>query len=436
MQVFLVENKILPNLEKAEKSSFYKFLSKVNNPNSDVTKTVTEIIENTKKNGDKALISFSNKFDKTSYKKSQDFIVSKKEFELAEKALGKDIKDALKTAYKRIVNYHKKQLPTDFYFTDETGVELGNSWRAVESIGVYVPGGSASYPSSVLMSAIPGIVAGVKEISICAPSTAGKINPAVLYAAKICGIEKVYKIGGAQAITALAFGSESIKKVNKIVGPGNSYVATAKKILFGEVGIDMIAGPTDVTIIADKNNNHNWIAADALSQLEHGVDSKAFIITDNLEFANKVLSSIFAMKEKLSRKEIIEKSLENSAIFVIKNLDEACHLVNFIAPEHLEMAIKNPKKILSKITNAGAIFLGNYTPEAIGDYIAGPSHTLPTSATAKFSSGLSVFDFLKRISIISCNKKAFDNLAKATMVLAESEGLTAHKLSVEIRKNK
>lgn len=434
MKIFLIENKITKNLAGLEKSNFYKFLNQSQKPDISVTKTVNEIIAQVQKSGDKALISYSNKFDKTNFKKAADLLVTKAEINAAEKALKKDVKDALKKAFTRIKNYHEKQLPKDFRFKDKEGVELGNIWRAIDSIGVYVPGGTASYPSSVLMSAVPGIVAKVKEISICAPTTAGKINPAVLFAAKLCGIEKIYKVGGAQAIAALAYGTSTISKVDKIVGPGNSYVATAKKILFGEVGIDMIAGPTDVTIIADKNANPNWIAADALSQLEHGTDSKAFVITDDKNFALKISTAITLLKSELSREKIIEKSLENSAIFVVKNLEDAIHIANFIAPEHLEIAVKNAEKFLPKIQNAGAVFLGNYSPESIGDYMAGPSHTLPTSASAKFSSGLSVFDFLKRISLISCDKQSFEKLAKATSILAECEGLTAHKLSIEIRK--
>ncbi len=418
----------------SEKSSFCKFLSATQKPNLNIVKTVEEIIEEVKKNGDAALISYSNKLDKTSFKKSEDLCVSQKEILDSEKFVSKEVREALKIAYSRIESYHKKQLPEDFDFIDEAGVRLGNFWRAIDPVGIYVPGGTASYPSSVLMSAVPAIAAGVKEIVMCAPSSAGKINPAILFAAKICGIKKIYKIGGAQAIAALTYGTKTIEKVNKIVGPGNSYVATAKKILFGEVGIDMIAGPTDVTIIADKNNNPDWIAADALSQLEHGTDSKAFIITDDKNFALKISAAIASLSQKLPRKKIIEQSLKNSAILVIKNLDDAAEIVNFIAPEHLEIATKNPQKFLPKIKNAGAIFLGNYTPEAIGDYIAGPSHTLPTSSSAKFSSGLSVFDFLKRISLISCDKKSFLKLAKATSALAGCEGLDAHKLSIEIRK--
>lgn len=434
MKIFVIEDKITQNLSGLEKKNFYKFITKSQSAGLDVAKQTEEIISQTKKDGDKALINLSNKFDKTNFKKPNDFVIGEEEIKSASENVSEEVKSALNNAFKRIKDYHGKQLPKDFSFKDKEDVELANLWRAIESVGVYAPGGSASYPSSVLMSAVPAIVAGVKDITLCVPSSAGRINDAVLYAAQICGITKIYKVGGAQAITALAHGTKTIEKVNKIVGPGNSYVSYAKKFLFGEVGIDMIAGPTDVTIIADKDNNPDWIAADALSQLEHGPDSKAFIITDSEEFALRISLAITTLAKDLARKKIIAKSLKNSAIFVIKELIESTNLSNFIAPEHLEIAAKNPDKFVDKINNAGAIFLGKYTPEAIGDYMAGPSHTLPTSGSAKFSSGLSVYDFLKRISLISCNKESFDNLSQDTANLAGCEGLDAHKLSVEIRK--
>ncbi len=433
MQIFIINDKITPDLASLQNSDFLKIVEKSLKENQNVTKSVEEIINAVKLGGDEALINFCNKFDQAKFSIKSDLIVSENEFKTAEKQLDPTIKKALKNAFSRIKKYHQKQLPKNFNFTDEIGVQLGNIWRAIDSIGIYVPGGTASYPSSVLMSAIPALVAGVKKISICAPTSGGKINPAVLYAAKICNIKTIYKIGGAQAIAALTFGTEAVSKVNKIVGPGNSYVATAKKMLFGEVGIDMIAGPTDITIIADESCNPNWIAADTLSQLEHGEDSKAFIICDNKRIAEEIAKQIHSLKKSLPRHKIIEKSLKNSAIFIIKKIEDASHLVNFIAPEHLEIATKKPQKFLHKIQNSGAIFLGNYSPESIGDYIAGPSHTLPTSASAKFSSGLSVFDFLKRISLISCNKKSFQKLATDTAILAKCEGLQAHKLSIDIR---
>ena len=435
MRIFSVTQKLSNDLAGLENSDFYKFLNKAQNQNFDVEKRAKEIIDEVKKNGDAALISYSNTFDKTNFSTAKDLIFSEKEIENSEKLVDKKVASALKLAFARIKKYHQKQLPKDFLFKDKEGVELGNCWRAVDCAGIYVPGGTASYPSSVLMSVVPALVCGVKEIAICAPTNAGKINPAVLFAAKICGVKKIYKIGGSQAIAALAYGTKTVKKVNKIVGPGNSYVACAKKIIFGEAGIDSIAGPSDITIIAQKNViSAAWVAADALSQLEHGVDSKAFIITDSRVFAKEILTEIATTKTKLPRQKIIEESLKNSAIFVLKNIDEASVLANFIAPEHLEIATKNPKKFLPKIRNAGAIFLGNYTPETIGDYMAGPSHTLPTEGTAKFSSGLSVFDFLKRISLISCDKNSFAKLAEATSILAACEGLNAHKFSVEVRR--
>jgi histidinol dehydrogenase len=435
MKSFSIKNKISNKLNGLEQEDFYQFLTESQSCDSDIKNTVEGIITKVKNAGDAALLDYCNQFDRTHFTTSSDLLVSEKDIKNSSEILDKKIQDALKKAYKRITDYHEKQLPKDFNFKDKQGVELGNIWKSIQSIGVYVPGGTASYPSSVLMSAIPAIVAGVKDIVICAPTSAGKINPAILFAAHLCGIKTIYKIGGAQAIAALTYGTDTVQKVNKIVGPGNAYVATAKQIVSGEVGIDMIAGPTDLTIIADKSANPSWIAADILSQLEHGPDSKAFIVTNNETFATRTLAEISALSQNLKREDIVKESLKNSAIFIINDLDDAPHIVNFIAPEHLEIATNNPKKLLPAIENAGAIFLGHYTPEAIGDYMAGPSHTLPTSASAKFSSGLSVFDFLKRISLISCNKKSFMELAEATSILADCEGLGAHKLSVDIRNN-
>lgn len=433
MKIFEVKGKISQNRENLEKSSVGKFLAARKKSSANITKQVEEIISITKKHGDKALVDFSNKFDNAQFSKAQDFVVSKKEIAEAKKNISPNVLEALKMAYQRVVDYHKKQMPQDFFYEDKTGTNLGNIWRNIEAIGIYAPGGSASYPSSVIMSATPAIVAGVKQISLCVPSKNGKISDAILVAADICGIEKIYKVGGAQAIAALAYGTKTIAKVDKIVGPGNSYVAMAKKILYGEVGIDMIAGPTDITIICDNNNSPAWIAADALSQLEHGPDSQAFIITNNKNFAVQIINEIKRLKAKLPRRKIIEESLNNSAIFVADNIAQSIDIANFIAPEHLEISCADYKKIAAKINNAGAIFLGKYSPESIGDYIAGPSHTLPTSSTAKFASGLSVYDFLKRISVISCSKDSFAKLAQSASTLAECEGLAAHKLSIDIR---
>ena len=337
--------------------------------------------------------------------------------------------------FARVFEYHQKQLPQNFSYQDAIGNSLGNIWQAIEKVAIYVPGGTATYPSSVLMNAVPAIVAGCKDIAMVTPSIKGKINDAVLVAAEICGIKTVYKTGGAAAIAGLALGTKTISKVDKIVGPGNSFVAIAKKQLFGEVGIDMIAGPTDILVIADKENNPDWVAADLLSQLEHGIDSRAILISDDLEFVNLVNKSLGKLAKSLSRIDIIKQSLKKSALILVKNLEQdGAKIANQIAPEHLEIMTKKPEKILNQIKNAGAVFLGKYSPEAIGDYIAGPSHTLPTIGTARFSSGLSVFDFLKRMSVINCSKNGFENLQDQAALLAQIEGFEAHKLSITIRK--
>jgi len=434
MKKFLIKNKITKNLEGLEKEDFYQFINLSQEPD-DISEIVKKIILDVKNNGDNALIKYANKFDQTNFSSGLDLKVSEKEIKNSHKKISKEVKKSLDLAYKRIKEYHIKQLPKDFYFTDKQGVKLGNIWKNIEKVGVYVPGGTANYPSSVLMSAIPAIIAGVKDISICVPSNKSKISDAVLYAAKLCKIKNIYKIGGAAAIAALTYSTKTISKVDKIVGPGNAYVAEAKRILFGQVGIDMIAGPTDITIITQKNCPAKFIAADALSQLEHGPDSKAFIIVDDEKYAKEIEDKIYELSKTLPRKNIIDSSIKNSAILIVKNISEAANLANFIAPEHLEITTKNPQSLLKKINNAGAIFLGNYSTESLGDYIAGPSHTLPTNSSAKFSSGLSVYDFLKRISVINFNKKSFDKLANNTSTLAKCEGLDAHKLSIEIRRD-
>lgn len=433
MQIFSIAKNLFEN-NNFVNQPWYNFLKKSHQDDSKIMQQVKDIIEMVKTHQDSAIIELTNKFDKTFAKSIDDLTVSFAEIQESEKHLDKLLINSINQAFDRIQSYHQKQLPRDFIYQDSTNTTLGNLWKPIDKIGVYVPGGTASYPSSVLMSTIPAMVAGVKNITIFAPSNSGLINPATLYCAKICGIDKIYKIGGAQAITAMAYGTPTINPVDKIVGPGNSFVALAKKALFGEVGIDMIAGPTDITIIADNSAIAEWVAIDALSQLEHGIDSKAFIICNSLNFANEVLRLINQNFTQLSRHKIIEQSLKNSAIFVVEDINHAITLTNIIAPEHLEICINEPSQILSKINNAGAIFIGNYSPEAIGDYMAGPSHTLPTSGTARFQSGLSVYDFLKRISLISCTKESFLKLQNDTANFANCEGLSAHKLSIDIRK--
>ncbi len=397
--------------------------------------TVGKIIADVRKSGDKAIIAMCNKFDQSNFKNPCDLLVSQKEFNQAKKNLDKNVVKALELVFARVLEYHQKQLPQNFSYQDAIGNSLGNIWQAIEKVAIYVPGGTATYPSSVLMNAVPAIVAGCKDIAMVTPSIKGKINDAVLVAAEICGIKTVYKTGGAAAIAGLALGTKTISKVDKIVGPGNSFVAIAKKQLFGEVGIDMIAGPTDILVIADKENNPDWVAADLLSQLEHGIDSRAILISDDLEFVNLVNKSLGKLAKSLSRIDIIKQSLKKSALILVKNLEQdGAKIANQIAPEHLEIMTKKPEKILNQIKNAGAVFLGKYSPEAIGDYISGPSHTLPTIGTARFSSGLSVFDFLKRMSVINCSKNGFENLQDQAALLAQIEGFEAHKLSITIRK--
>ena len=425
--------KLDPN-QNLEQSDLGKLLKKDQEDLKEIERVVIEILDDVKDRGDQSLIDLSNRFDGADYSSADDLLVSAKEIDEAQRNLSDDQKQALERAFDRIKSYHIKQMPGDLLYKDDINCSLGNYWRAISSVGVYAPGGTAAYPSSVLMSAIPAIVAGVKDISLVSPAVNGKLNPGILYAAKLCGINKIYKIGGAQGIAALAYGTKSISKVDKIVGPGNSYVALAKKRLFGEVGIDMIAGPTDLTIIAESSVvDPSWVAADALSQLEHGADSKAFIIVDEEEFGIKVKEQIEQLSQDLSRRDIIKDSLKNSAI-IVADLAKAVKISDFIAPEHLEIITSNSDDLVKQVNNAGAIFVGKFSPEAIGDYIAGPSHTLPTMQSAKFSSGLSVYDFIKRISYISCDEASFSQLSKDAAILADLEGLTAHKLSIDIRK--
>ncbi|MFT4718408.1 MAG: histidinol dehydrogenase [Rickettsiales bacterium] len=423
-------------IDSGSRNQIQEIISNNISIDENVRNSVKEIIEDVEQNGDNSLIKICNKFDEASFTKGEDLIVSEDEINSAFNKVSENIKKAMQKAFDRIKTYHQKQLPKNFEFSDKEGNILGNRWQIIEKIAIYVPSGTAAYPSSVLMSAVPAIVAGIKDISIFTPSKNGKIDENILAASKICGINKVYKIGGAGAVAAAAFGTKNIDKCDKIVGPGNSYVAIAKKELFGQIGIDMIAGPTDITVITDGIDiNEEWIIADLLSQLEHGIDSKAFLITNDRGFAEKVNKKIDGFIKKLSRKEIIYQSILNSAIILVANLNEAVEISNKIAPEHLEIITQNSKELSKKVINAGAIFLGKYSPEAIGDYIAGPSHCLPTLGNARFSSGLSVFDFLKRISIIDCSKEGFSDISSEASLLAEIEGFDAHKLSLDIRRS-
>ena len=394
---------------------------------------VEDVISKVKENGDEALINFTYKFDNIKLKRDSLFF-SQEEINKSSAKVSRQEKESLKLAASRIKKYHKKQMPRNKFWKDEMGVELGYRWTPINSIGIYVPGGLASYPSSVLMNSIPAKVAGVKKITMVTPIPNGKINQLVLYAAKIAGVDEIIKIGGAQAIAALAYGTQTITGVDKIVGPGNSFVASAKRKVFGQVGIDAIAGPSEVLIIADKNQNSSWIAADLLAQSEHDENAKSILITDNLNFAKTVESDVKKLLVNLKNNEITMKSwFKNGKIIVVNQLNDAIDLANKIAPEHLQLCVSKPDFVLEKIVNAGAIFIGENTPEVLGDYVLGSNHVLPTCRAARFSSPLSVLEFMKRTSISKMSLRASSNLGSAAKIIATSETLYAHATSANLR---
>ncbi len=402
----------------------------------DVAAQVKAIIADVRARGDAALVDLTNKFDRANVT-LETLKLSAAEIDGALASVTKEQLAAIDTAARRIEFYHKKQIPEDAGFTDDTGAELGWRWTSVDSAGLYVPGGTASYPSSVLMNAIPARVAGVERIVMVTPASGGKINPLVLAAAKRAGITEIYRIGGAQAVAALAYGTERLAAVDKIVGPGNAYVAAAKRKVFGQVGIDSIAGPSEILVIADGQNDPDWIAADLLSQAEHDASSQSILITDDAAFADKVADAAERALAILPRKDIASRSWNDyGGIIVVEKLEEGAGLSDRFAPEHLEIATADPKILLAKVRHAGAIFLGRHTPEAMGDYIAGPNHVLPTSRSARFSSGLSVLDFMKRTTLLSLNDKAIQALGPEAIALAEAEGLEAHARSIAARLNK
>jgi len=402
----------------------------------DVAGQVKAIIADVRKRGDAALVELSTKFDRANLT-AQTLKLQTSEIDAALSAVTKDQQTAIATAASRIEAYHLRQLPKDDSFTDDTGAELGWRWTSVDSAGLYVPGGTAAYPSSVLMNAIPAKVAGVKRIVMVTPASGGKINPLVLAAARRAGITEIFRIGGAQAVAALAYGTASIAAVDKIVGPGNAWVAAAKREVFGQVGIDSIAGPSEILVIADGQNDPDWIAADLLSQAEHDASSQSILITDDAAFADKVAEAAERALAILPRKDIASKSWNDyGGIIVVENLSDGAALSDRFAPEHLEIATADPNAILAKVRHAGAIFLGRHTPEAMGDYIAGPNHVLPTSRSARFSSGLSVLDFMKRTTLLSLNERAIQALGPEAITLAEAEGLEAHARSIAARLNK
>jgi len=397
---------------------------------------VRSILADVRKRGDAAVIELTNKFDRAGVT-AGTLKLSAAEIDAALGKVSKAQLQAIEIAAARIEAYHLRQIPEDARFTDDTGALLGWRWTSVDSAGLYVPGGTASYPSSVLMNAVPAKVAGVKRIVMVTPASGGVINPMVLAAAKRAGVTDIYRIGGAQAVAALAFGTETIKPVDKIVGPGNAYVAAAKREVFGQVGIDSVAGPSEILVVADGGNDPEWIAADLLSQAEHDASSQSILITDDAVFAGKVAEACEKQIALLPRKAIAQQSWNNyGAIIVVANLDDAAPLADQIAPEHLEIATADPEAFLGKVRHAGAIFLGRHTPEAMGDYIAGPNHVLPTSRTARFSSGLSVLDFMKRTTLLGLSAASIAAIGPDALILAESEGLDAHARSIAARLNR
>lgn len=401
--------------------------------NADVAPVVKDIIANVRTRGDTALIEYTSKFDALKLTEST-LRITEKEIEQAYIDCNKDVVNALEIAADRLRVFHEMQIPNDIQSTDDTGMSLGMFWTSISDVGIYVPGGRASYPSSVLHNAIPARVAGVSRIVMVVPTPKGEINPAVLVAAKLAGITEIYRIGGAQAIAALAYGTNTIKPVYKIVGPGNAYVAEAKRQVFGKVGIDMIAGPSEILVVSDNNSNPAWIAADLLSQAEHDPLAQSILITDSAAHADAANAALQKTLSTLPRRTIAEKSIADFGLCIlIENMAQAPELINIIAPEHLELAIDNPESLLPNIHNAGAIFMGRYSPEALGDYLAGPSHVLPTTQTARFSSGLSVYDFIKKTSLIGASAEAFAQLGNHVAILADSEGLGAHALSARLR---
>ena len=414
---------------------FSAFLLTKREVSEDVNTVVSEIIQAVRTRGDAALAEYSLRFDGIDFA-NVPMRVTDAEIDAALAEMPGEVIDALNLAAARIEKHHARQLPKDDFYEDAIGVGLGSRWTAIDAVGLYVPGGTASYPSSVLMNAVPARVAGVPRIVMVVPASGGAINPTVLAAARIAGVKEIYRIGGAQAVAALAYGTDTIQPVAKIVGPGNAYVAAAKRHVFGTVGIDMIAGPSEVLVIADANNNPDWLAADLLAQAEHDPGAQSILITDSPDLGRAVEAAVERQLKSLSRAETAAASwAEFGAIIQVSRLENAVPLANRIAAEHLELAVDDPDTLMDGIRNAGAIFVGRHTPEVIGDYVGGSNHVLPTARSARFSSGLSVLDFVKRTSVLRLGPEQLRQLAPAAIALANSEGLGAHARSVAIRLN-
>jgi len=401
----------------------------------DVDQAVRAIIDDVIARGDAALIDYTSRFDSLDLT-PETLRVPDGEIDAAAAQCSAETLEALALAKERIEVYHRAQRPQDHSTTDALGVTLGWRWNAVESVGLYVPGGRASYPSSVLMNAVPAKVAGVPRVAMVVPTPRGEMNPLVLAAARIAGVDEVWRVGGAQAVAALAYGTQSIAPVAKIVGPGNAYVAAAKRRVFGQVGIDMIAGPSEVLVIADDDANPDWVAADLLAQAEHDPVAQSILVTDSAALADAVVAAVERQLATLPKAEIARASWRDfGAVILVERLDDAVPLVDRLAPEHLEIETRDPEALAARIRNAGSIFLGSHTPEAIGDYVGGPNHVLPTARSARFSSGLGVLDFMKRTSILKCDPDALRALGPAAIALGRSEGLEGHARSVAIRLN-
>ncbi|MGD9785824.1 MAG: histidinol dehydrogenase [Hyphomicrobiaceae bacterium] len=425
--------KRLSTSDPAFETQFRAFLAEKREVSADVDRAVADIVADVRRRGDDALIELSRKFDHVDLDRI-GLRITADEIGRARESCSAETLQALEIARERIASHHQRQRPTDDRYRDPLGVELGDRWTAVESAGLYVPGGLASYPSSVLMNAVPAHVAGVPRIVMVVPAPRGELNPLVLAAADVAGVTEIYRIGGAQAVAALAYGTQSIAPVVKIVGPGNAYVAAAKRQVFGTVGIDSIAGPSEVLVIADRDNNPEWIAADLLAQAEHDTAAQSVLMTDDAGFADAVEAAVASQLKRLPRGEIAGESWASfGAIILLRSLDEAPPLADRFAAEHLEIATADADELADRIRNAGAIFLGRYTPEVIGDYVAGSNHVLPTARSARFSSGLGVLDFMKRTSILKLDETALAKLAKPAMTLARAEGLEAHRRSVGMR---
>jgi len=426
----------LKTIDKDFESQFAGLLGLKREVAVDVDDAVRAIIADVRSGGDAALFDLTLKFDRHDLHRTR-IAVSASEIDAAYAACSSETLAALELASNRIGEHHQRQVPADDRYRDAAGVELGHRWTAVESVGLYVPGGLASYPSSVLMNALPAKVAGVPRVAMVVPSPGGELNPLVLAAAKIAGVGEIYRIGGAQAIAALAYGTETIRPVVKIVGPGNAYVAAAKRQVFGVVGIDSIAGPSEVLVIADRDNDPEWIASDLLAQAEHDVAAQSILMTDDANFASDVEKAVGRQLQTLPRGNIARESWNAfGATIVLSSLDEAPSLADRIAAEHLEIVTSDSEELAKRIRNAGAIFIGRATPEVIGDYVSGSNHVLPTARSARFSSGLGVLDFMKRTSILKLDAAALAVLGPAAMTLARAEGLEAHRRSVEIRLGK